>query len=119
MGVVEGRRRAFEARAVESGLAMRLGGGDERPEERTVAAGRHGHTGYVGDAAHAARVQGRFLECLVACDGRDRTELDLGVPMSQQDRHCVVVTGVAVNDDLAWHLSSSPQLLAAPEAGAA
>jgi hypothetical protein len=103
VAVGEGRRRAFEARAVEPGLAVCLGGGDQRPEEGTVAAGRHGHTGDVGDAAHAARVQGRFLECLVARDGRDRAELDLGVAVSEEYRHRVVVPGVAVEDDPARH----------------
>ena len=52
-----------------------------------------------GELEHPQRVGGRLGERLVAGDGRDAEQLELGRGQREQDRDRVVVAGVAVEDD--------------------
>src|ERR671920_1921794 len=68
--------------------------------EWTVRAGGDGDVGAVDELEHAQRVRGRLLERLIAGDRRDAEELELGRRECEQQRDRVVVTGVAVEQDL-------------------
>ncbi len=78
---------------------MDLGGNDRIALERPVASGRNRYLGDAGGTAHPTSVERGLLERLVAGDRRDRQELDGRRGGGQQDRHGVVVAGVAVEDD--------------------
>ena len=61
-----------------------------------------------GELEHVERVARRLVERLVAGDGRDRAQLDLGRGEREQDRDRVVVAGVAVDDDRACSQAARP-----------
>ena len=71
------------------------GGAHERP----LGAGRDRHVAATGELEHAQRVRRRLVERLVAGDGRDAEQLELGRGEREQERDRVVVAGVAVEDD--------------------
>ena len=101
-------RRVGELGAVQAGLAVDVRGDVALAHERPVGAGRDGHVGAAGELEHAERVRRRLLERLVARDGRDPDQLDLGRGEREQDRDRVVVAGVAVEDDRRAHRAEYP-----------
>ncbi len=75
--------------------------------QRRVGARRDRDVAASGDLERDERVAGRLVERLVAGDGRDADQLDLGRREREQDRDRVVVAGVAVDDDRRAHSSAS------------
>ncbi len=71
------------------------------------AAGGERDAGDIGDARHGQGVAGHLLQRLVADDGGHREQVDLRVAVRQQQGDRVVVAGIAVQDDLAWHYFST------------
>jgi hypothetical protein len=65
-------RGLAEARPVEAGLAVHIGGDLQRPDQRAGAPGGHRYVVDAGEGAHAQRVQRRLLERLVPGDRGDR-----------------------------------------------
>ena len=70
------RRR--QIRAVQTGLAVHVGGDVWRANERPVRAGGNRDVGARHELEHADRVRRRLLERLVSGDGGDAEELELG-----------------------------------------
>ena len=103
---------------VEPGLAVHLGGDAERADERPVGALRDRDLGAAGELEHAQRVGGRLRDGLVAGDGRDRAQLELGRGEREQKRDRVVVARVAVEDDRRRH-AAEPTFARAPSAARA
>ncbi len=101
---VERHGRLAERRAVEPRLAVNIPSRLELAGQRPVAAGRDGDVLDPGDGSDAAGVKAGLVEGLVPRYGRDGDELDLRVAMSEQDRHGVIVAGIAIQDYLSRHL---------------
>ena len=95
----ERHRRLGQIGAGEAGRTMDALGGLEAPENRPRAAGVHRHVDALRELADAPGVPGRQLERHVAGDRGHRHHLELGRRQRQQKRHCVVLTGVAIDDD--------------------
>jgi hypothetical protein len=72
------RPRRRQVGAVHAGLAVHVLGDDPLAHERRVGACRDRHVGAVDELEEAQRVRGRLVEGLVARDGRDADELELG-----------------------------------------
>ena len=68
-----------------------------------VGSGRDGTSARPASSSTRKRIRGRLLERLVAGDGRDAEQLDLGAGEREQERDRVVVAGVAVDDDRRAH----------------
>ena len=66
----------------------------------------NGHADDPGDAGDRQRVARDLVERLVAHDGRDADQFDLGAAPGQHHRDGVVVPGIAVEDDLRRHVPS-------------
>ncbi len=92
-------RRLGQVDAAEAGRAVNVLGGLKRPENRPRAAGVDGHVGAPGELANAARVLCRERERHVAGNGGHPEHLKLGRGQREQERHCVVLAGVAIDDD--------------------
>ena len=93
----DGRRQVG---AVEPGLAVDLRGDATFPDERPVGAGRDGDriaTDVIEDADGVCRC---LLERLIAGDGGDTEQIQLGAGEREEQRDRVVVAGVAVEDDV-------------------
>ncbi len=84
---------------VQAALAVDVRGDVELAHERPVGAHRDRNVLAADELEHPQRVVGRLLERLVAVDGGDADELDLGAREREQQRDRVVVPGVAVEDD--------------------
>ena len=100
LGLARGRR---QVRPVEPRLAVHVRGHARLAHERPVGPGRHRHVAAAGELEHPQRVGRRLVERLVAVHGRDPEQLQLGARERQQQRHRVVVPGVAVDQDRRRH----------------
>ena len=83
---------------------MNIRGRFQLPDQGPVAAGRDGDIPDARDSRDSSGVEAGLVEGLVPGHGRDCEQLDLRVAVGEQDRHGVVVTGVAIQDYLSWHL---------------
>ena len=101
------RRGLGQHRPVEAGLAVHVGGRAEVAPQRRLRPRGHRDVAPAGDLERDERVAGRLVERLVAGDGRDADQLDLGRGEREQDRDRVVVAGIAVDDDRDRHRSAS------------
>ena len=101
---VERHGRLAKRWAVEPRLAVNVGSRFQLPDQGPVAAGRDRDVPDAGDRTDAAGVEAGLVEGLVPRHGRDCHELDLRVAVSEQDRHGVIVAGVAIQDYLSSHL---------------
>src|SRR2546425_8378221 len=104
MTPVEGHGRLAERGAVEPGLAVNIRSRLQRPGQGPIATGRYRDIPYAGDATDPAGIEAGFVDGLVPSHGRDRDELDLRVAVSEQNRHGVIVAGIAIQNDLSSHL---------------
>ena len=86
---------------------MDVGGGAQVTPQRRVGSDGDRDVAAARDFERDERVAGRLVERLVARHGRDADQLDLRRGEREQDRDRVVVTGVAVDDDLRAHRSAS------------
>ncbi len=86
--------------AVHAGFAVDVRRGFDGAHQRAVAAGGKGDAGDAGDGADGQGVAGDLFQGLVAHHGGDGKQLDVRVAVRQQQRHGVVMPGVAVQDDL-------------------
>ena len=94
-----GAARRRQVGAVEAGLAVHVRRDVALAHERPVGARVDRDVAAARELEHAQRVRRRLVERLVAGDGRDADELELGRGEREQERDRVVVTGVAVEDD--------------------
>jgi hypothetical protein len=81
-------------------------------DERAVGAGGDRYVGAAGQLEDADGVRRRLRQRLVARDGRDPEQLELGAREREQDRDRVVVTGVAVEQDRDRGAQRGPPLVA-------
>ena len=91
--------RVGQARPVEPGLAMDVGGDEELAGERPVGAGCDVHVPTADELEDAQGVRRRLLERLVPGDRRDAQEVELRAREREQERDRVVVPRVAVEQD--------------------
>ena len=91
--------RGGQVGAVEAALAVHVRGDRALAHERPVGAAVDRDVAAAGELEHAQGVRGRLLDRLVAADGRDADELELGRGEREQERDRVVVAGIAVEDD--------------------
>ena len=98
--VVQRHHRIAEAGAIEAGLAVDLLGRHQGPFERRRAAGVNADIGASGQLANASRVGLGEGQGHVAGDGRDTQHVELNRRgEGEQERHGIVVAGVAIDDD--------------------
>jgi hypothetical protein len=86
--------------AVHAGLAVDVRGGFDAADQGAAAACGEGNAGDAGDGAHGQGVAGDLFEGLVShhcCDGQ---QFYVRVAVREQQRHGVVMPGVAVKNDL-------------------
>src|SRR5207237_7154921 len=104
----DGRGRGLrQVGPVEPGLAVHVRSRSQLPPQRAVGACGDRDVSATGELEHLERVAGGLLQRLVAGDGRDTSQLDLGRGEREQNRDRVVVAGVAVDDDGDVHRSAS------------
>ena len=99
-----GRR---EVGPVEPGLPVHVLCHLRVADQRAVGTGGDRNVAAAGELEHAQRVGGRLVERLVAVDGGDPEQLELRARERQQQRHRVVVPGVAVDQHRRGHLGGS------------
>src|SRR5437763_7790480 len=107
MTFVQWHRRLAERGAVEPRIAVNMGGRFQLPDQGPVAAGCDGDVPDASDSRDSAGVEAGLVEGLIPGHGRDCEQLDLRVAVGEQDRHGVVVTGVAIENDLSGHCYGS------------
>src|SRR5919201_4679577 len=100
MALDGGAARRREGRTVQPALAVDVGGDEGLTAKRALRAGRDGYVGAADELEHLQRVRARLLQGLVAVDGGDAEQLDLGAREREQKGDRVVVAGVAVENDL-------------------
>ena len=89
--------------AVQAAFAVNRGSHFLRAHDGAVASGVHGHVGGVRLFEHRAGVVSHLFEALVASDGGHAQKLDFGVAQREQDGDGVVVSWIAIQDDLLRH----------------
>ena len=92
--------KAGEVRAVEPGLAVHVRGDVPFAHERTVGARRHRDLGTSDVIEDADGVCGRLLERLIAGHRGDAEQVHFRAGEGEEQRDRVVMTRIAVEDDV-------------------
>jgi uroporphyrin-III C-methyltransferase / precorrin-2 dehydrogenase / sirohydrochlorin ferrochelatase len=103
MDWLQGHCRVGQIGAVQPGLAMHVFRRHQWPTHRPVAAGEHRDVTAARQFADHPRVAAGARQRHVAGHAGDAQQVDLGAGQRQQDRHCVVLARVGVDDDLVRH----------------
>ena len=85
-----------EQRTVEPGLAVHVVGDPERADQRAIGAACDRDIGDARERQHPASVERALLDRLIAVDSRHPQQFDRRIGDCQQQRHRVVMPGIAV-----------------------
>ena len=103
MALVDADGRLRQHRAVEPGRAVDAVGHLGLAYEWPLRTGGERHAGDPRDRRYRQCVAGHLPDRLVAVHRGDGHQVDLGITVGEKEGDGVVVTGIAVEDDLGRH----------------
>lgn len=100
------RLRKLDAIDIHAGGAVDGLGNFHGANERAIAAGVDRNLRMTGDFLDHQGISGNLVQGLVATDGGNAQQINVGIAHGQEQSYCVIMAGVAVQNNFSRHVSS-------------